>query len=390
MEQVVIVSAARTPMGAFLGNFKNLSAPKLCAQAINRCLKNYHINDRIDQVIMGCVLSAGIGQSPARQASIYAGLSETVPATNINKVCGSGMYAITAAKNAILAHDSDIVIAGGMESMSQAPYLLQKCRTGYRFGHDKLIDHMVVDGLENSFDGRLMGELAEKAAAEYNISRDEQDEYAKNSFEKAFSANESGLVNNEIAPIEVREKRQSILIEKDEPPFKVNLDKISTLRPAFMSNGTITAASSSSIADGAAALLMMSESKAVELNLNPIARIVATTCYAQSPELFATAPIGAIKQVLSKSGWSIGDVDLFEINEAFAVVAMSAMKELNINEEYVNIYGGACALGHPLGASGARIVVTLLNALKNSGKKKGLATLCVGGGEGTALTVEML
>ena len=390
MEQVVIVSATRTPMGAFLGNFKNLSSPRLGAQVIRRCVEQPGIAERVDQVLMGCVLSAGIGQSPARQAAIYAGLSDSVPATNINKVCGSGMYAIAAARNAIIASESDIIVAGGMESMSQAPYLLQKGRSGYRFGHDRLIDHMVIDGLENSFDGKLMGELAEKAATQYNISRNEQDEYARKSFEKAFSANESGALKDEITPVEVIEKKQHTVIEKDEPPFKVNLDKLPTLRPAFMSDGTITAASSSSIADGAAALLMMSEGKAAELNLKPLAKVVATACYAQSPELFATAPIGAIKHVLAKSGWSIGEVDLFEINEAFAVVAMSAMKALNINENCVNIYGGACALGHPLGASGARIVVTLLNALKNSGKKKGLAALCVGGGEGTALTVEML
>lgn len=390
-DSVVVVSAVRTPMGAFNGAFKNTASTDLGAAAIAGALKRLDFDhSSVDQVIMGCVLSAGLGQSPARQASIKSGLADDIPCTNINKVCGSGMYSIMAARNAIDAEDSDIVVAGGMESMTMAPYLLQKARAGYRFGHGTLIDHMVCDGLENAFDHLLMGQLAEKAAEKYGLTREMQDDYARNSFSKTFKAYEDNAFEKEIVPVEVQDKKSTIEVVKDEPPFGVNLDKIPTLRPAFDKNGTITAASSSSIADGAAALVMMRESKAKKLGLSPIARIVAHACHAQDPALFATAPIDAIRKVLKRSNWTINDVDLFEINEAFAVVAMSVIKEFGINEQLVNIHGGACALGHPLGASGARIVVTLINALKITKKTKGLATLCVGGGEGVAMTVEAL
>lgn len=392
-DDVVIVSATRTPMGALNGNFKNTTSPELGACAIRGALDK--ISDKldsncIDQVLMGCVLSAGLGQSGARQASIKSGIPDSVPCTTINKVCASGMYSIIAGTNAILAGDSEIVVAGGMENMTMAPYILPKARGGYRFGHGTLIDHMVCDGLENSFDHALMGLLAENAAKKYDLTREQQDEYALKCFQKVFQAYEDGAFTNEITPVTIQDKKLTIEISKDEPPFGVNLDKIPTLKPAFAKDGTITAASSSSIADGAAAMVLMSEKKAKSLGIQPIARIVANACHAQDPAYFATAPVDAIRKVLAKSGWSAKDVDLYEINEAFAVVAMSAMKEFDIDESVVNIFGGACALGHPLGASGARIVVTLLNALKSKNKQKGLATLCVGGGEGVAITLEMM
>lgn len=391
-DPVVIVSAARTPMGGLLGSFKDTSAPCLGAHAISGCLSKIDKDfdsSKIDQVIMGCVLSAGLGQSPARQASICSGLNHNIPCSNINKVCGSGMYALMAARNSLLVGESEFIVAGGMENMTGAPYILKKARAGYRYGDDKIIDHMVCDGLNDAFSGSVMGLLAEKAAEEFDLTREEQDAFTKNSYEKVFAAYEKGAFKDEIIPITVKQKKSEIVIDKDEPPFAVNLERLSTLKPAFKPDGTITAGSASSIADGAAALLLTRLSIAEKYGLTPIAKIVSQTTYAHDPSLFATAPIGAIKCVLDKAGWSIGDVDLFEINEAFAVVPMSAMKALNIPKEKVNIHGGACALGHPLGASGARIVVTLLNAMKMYGLKKGLATLCVGGGEGTAMTFEM-
>lgn len=389
--QVVIVAATRTPMGAFQGVFKNTSAIELGSVIIKKCVSSVDFDPKsIDQVIMGCVLSAGLGQSPARQASLKAGLSEAINCSNINKVCGSGMYSIMTARNAILAHDSDIVVAGGMENMTMSPYILPKARAGHRMGHGTVIDHMFYDGLENASDHLSMGQLAENAAKQYNIKREQQDRYTYDCYNKVFKAYENNAFANEIVPVVVTDKKSTVEINRDEPPFKVNLERIPTLKPAFSADGTITAASSSSVADGAAALMLMSYEKAKELGVKPIARIVAQSCYAQDPALFATAPIGAIKSVLSKSGWNINDVELFEINEAFAVVAMAAIKALDINEELVNIHGGACALGHPLGASGARVVVTLLNALKCRNKSRGLATLCVGGGEGVAMTVEMM
>lgn len=391
-DPVVIVSAARTPMGGLLGNFKDITAPCLGAHAISGCLSKIDKNferSKIDQVIMGCVLSAGLAQSPARQASIHSGLSNSTPCSNINKVCGSGMYALMAARNSLLVGESEFIVAGGMENMTGAPYLLKKARAGYRYGDDKIIDHMVCDGLNDAFSGNVMGLLAEKAAEEYNLTREEQDAFTKKSYEKVFVAYEKDSFKNEIIPITIRQKKNEIVIDKDEPPFAVNIERLPTLKPVFKPDGTITAGSASSIADGAAALLLTRLSIAEKHGLIPIAKIVSQTTFAHDPSLFATAPIGAIKCVLNKAGWAIDDVDLFEINEAFAVVPMAAMKALNIPAEKVNIHGGACALGHPLGASGARIVVTLLNAMKMYGLNKGLATLCVGGGEGTAMTFEM-
>lgn len=391
-DPIVIVSMARTPMGSLLGNFKDVSSPYLGANAISACLSKIadkFDKDKVDQVIMGCVLSAGLGQSPARQASIYSGLSDSIPCSNINKVCGSGMYALMAARNSLLVGESNFIISGGMENMSRAPYLLSRARSGYRYGNDQIIDHMVSDGLNDAFSCKVMGLLAEKAAEEYKISREDQDEYTRLSYEKVFLAYKNNAFKDEITSVKVVQKKNEIIIDKDEPPFAVNLEKLSSLKPAFKSDGTITAASASSIADGAAALLLTKASIAEKYGLCPIAKIINQTTFAHDPSLFATAPIGAIKCVLEKSNWSIDDVDLFEINEAFAVVAMSAMKALNIPQEKVNVHGGACALGHPLGASGARIVVTLLNAMKMYNKKRGLATLCVGGGEGTAMTFEL-
>lgn len=391
-DPIVIVSMCRTPMGAMLGSLKNVYVSNLGAIAISGCFDkiNHKVSkDRICQVIMGNVLSAGVGQSPARQAAIFAGLADKTPCTNINKVCGSGMYAVMAARNSLLLDECEFVIAGGMESMTNAPYILKKARAGYRYGNEQIIDHVAYDGLTDVFSNSIMGILAEKAAEEYSITREEQDTYAKKSYEKVFAAYEKNAFAEEIVPVKINDKKGELVISKDEPPFAVNLEKLSSLKPAFKTNGTITAGSSSSIADGAAALLLCRESVAIKNGLTPIARIVGQSCYAHNPNLFATAPINTIKNVLEKSNWNIDDVDLFEINEAFAVVTLSAMKECNIPEEKVNIYGGACALGHPLGASGARIIVTLLNAMKNTGKKRGLATLCVGGGEGTAMTFEM-
>ena len=387
MDSIVIVSAKRTPLGAFNGNFKNTSTIELGKAVVAEVIKG--ISDKIDSLYMGCVLPAGLGQSPARQAALGAGLDYSVNCSTINKICGSGMKSIMLARNAILCGENEIVVAGGMESMSTAPYLLEKARFGYRYGDGKLVDHMVRDGLEDAYGKCVMGAYAESTAEFYSFSREVQDKYAELSFIKARKAIEEGAFKNEIVPVTVKNKKSETIIDTDEIPFSVNLEKIPTLRPAFKENGTVTAASASSISDGAAAMVLMKESKAKQLNLEPIARIVAQSSYSQDPKLFTTAPIGAIREILKKSGWQISDIDLFEINEAFAVVPMAAMQELNIPPEKVNVFGGGCALGHPLGASGARIVVTLLNAMKIKKTKRGLATLCVGGGEGVALTVEM-
>ncbi len=386
MDPITIVAAARTPLGAFNGKFKSTSAVELGAVAIKKVIEN--IDTKIDSVYMGCVLPAGLGQSPARQASIKAGIDKAVNCVNINKICGSGMAAIMFAKNAILAGENEVVVAGGMENMTMSPYLLEKARFGYRYGDGKIIDHMVRDGLLDAYGQCVMGVYAEETAQEYGFSREEQDNFAKNSFLKARKAINDGTFINEIASVTIKDRQNSI-VDTDEIPFSVDLEKMPKLRAAFKEGGTITAASASSIADGAAAMLIMQESKAKHLNLTPIARIVAQGSYSQEPNKFTTAPIGAIKQVLRKSNWSLNDVDVFEINEAFAVVAMATIKDWNIDPDKVNILGGACALGHPLGASGARIIVTLLNAMKIKKAKKGLATLCVGGGKGVAMTFEM-
>ena len=387
MESVVVVSAKRTPLGAFGGKFKSLSAVDLGAAAIKSVIENYKV--KVDAVYMGCVLSAGLGQSAGRQAALAAGLPDNVNCSTINKICGSGMAAIMFAKNAILAGESEIVVAGGMENMSNAPYLLQKARFGYRLGDGKLIDHMVNDGLTDAYEKCHMGFYAEDTAKMYGFTKEGQDAYTVQSFSKARAAQENGWVKDEIAPVTIREKKAEIQVDTDEIPHSVNLEKMPNLKPVFKPDGTITAASASSISDGAAALLLMTESKANELKLEPIAKIVAQSSFSQSPKLFTTAPIGAVKDILKKSGWSLDEVDVWEINEAFAVVTMAAIKELSIDPEKVNVFGGACALGHPLGASGARIVVTLINAMRFKKAKKGIATLCVGGGEGVALAISM-
>jgi acetyl-CoA C-acetyltransferase len=383
----LIVSAVRTPLGAFNGVFKSTPTIKLGSIVIKKAVENYS-NIRVDSVYMGCVLSAGLGQSAARQAVIGAGLDESVNCINVNKVCGSGMSAIMQARNAIISGENDIVVAGGMESMSCAPYLLESARFGYRLGDGGIVDHMTKDGLTDAYEQCSMVFLAENAVMKYSFTRNDQDLYAIKSFIKARAATEKGALKSEIVPTTIKNKNGRQIVDTDEIPFSVNLERIPKLRPVFKEKGTITAASSSSIADGAAAVLLMKESKAHELGVTPIARIVAQSCFSQDPKLFATAPIGAIKEVLKKSRWSVHDIDLFEINEAFAVVPMSIIKEFSLNPDIVNIFGGACALGHPLGASGARIVVTLINAMKKRNARRGLAALCVGGGEGVAMTLE--
>jgi len=386
MDPIVIVSAARTPLGAFNGKFKNTSTVDLGATVIKKVTED--ITEKIDSVYMGCVLPAGLGQSPARQAAIKAGMDKSANCVNINKICGSGMASIMFAKNAILAGENEVVVAGGMENMTRAPYLLDKARSGYRYGDGKIIDHMVMDGLLDAYGQCVMGSYAEETAEEYGFSRDDQDQFALNSFLKAKKAIEQGSMKNEIAPLTIKERKGEEIVHMDEAPFSVDLSKMPKLKPAFKEGGTITAASASSIADGAAAMVLMKESKAKQLGLIPLARIVAQGSYSQEPNRFTTAPIGAINHTLKKSNWSLKDVDVFEINEAFAVVAMAAIKSCDIDPDKVNIFGGACALGHPLGASGARSVVTLLNAMKSQNAKRGLATLCVGGGEGVAMTFE--
>ena len=388
MDNIVIVNYKRTPLGAFQGALKGFSSTDLGSHVIKGCLEGFD-NVRVDNVLMGCVLPAGLGQAPARQAAINAGLPFNVNAITINKVCGSGMQSIMLAHDMIMAGTSSVAIAGGMESMTNAPYLLEKARSGYRLGHNKIIDHMFKDGLEDAYsNGKLMGEFAEDTAELYKFSREDQDNYAIKSVQKAQKNLDN--LKNEIYPLEIKSKKGSEILDKDETPLKVDIEKIKKLRPAFRSNGTVTAASSSSIADGAGCVLLMKESMAAKLNCTPIAKIVSFSSFSQDPKFFTTAPIGSIKDALSKADWQLNDVDLFEINEAFAVVAMSAMHDLEIPEEKVNIFGGACALGHPLGASGVRIVITLLNALKTTRQRRGLATLCVGGGEGVAITVEMI
>ncbi|MDR2106965.1 MAG: thiolase family protein [Holosporaceae bacterium] len=389
MDSVVVAAAARTPLGAFNGKLKSLSATDLGKSVVRRVTEDYNI--RIDGLYMGCVLSAGLGQSVARQTAIGAGLCDSVNCVSINKICGSGMEAVMTARNAIVAGEIDTAVAGGTESMSNAPYLLEKARFGYRFGDAKIVDHLVRDGLTDAFEGCVMGYYAEETATTCSFTRADQDRYAEQSFIKARKSAENGFFTGEIVPIKLKDKKGAEIIEdRDEVPFSVDLAKIPNLKPAFKEGGTVTAASSSSIADGAAAMLLMKESKAREVGLVPLARIVAQSSFSQAPKLFTTAPIGAIRQVLKKSGWSIGDVDLFEINEAFAVVAMAVIREFNVDPEKINVRGGACALGHPLGASGARIIVTLLNAMETENAEKGLAALCVGGGEGVAMTFERL
>jgi acetyl-CoA C-acetyltransferase len=390
-DPIVIVSAARTPMGAFQGELKEFSAPQLGAAAIRAAVERAGIKpDQVQEVIMGCVLPAGQGQAPARQASLGGGLPLSAGCTTVNKMCGSGMKAAMFAHDMLAAGVNEIMIAGGMESMTNAPYLLPKARSGYRMGHQQALDHMFFDGLEDAYDkGKLMGVFAEDCAAKYSFSRDEQDKFAIKSLERAQAANNDGAFAWETTPIAIKTGKAERFMEHDEQPFKVNFEKIPTLKPAFRKDGTVTAANSSSISDGAAALVMMRRSTAEKLGLKPLAVIVAHTTHSHEPNWFTTAPVGAIKKLYAATGWSAGKVDLYEINEAFAVVTMAAMKEHGLPHDKVNVHGGACALGHPIGASGARILVTLIGALRKTGGKRGVASLCIGGGEATAMAIEI-
>ncbi|MEO8938789.1 MAG: acetyl-CoA C-acetyltransferase [Burkholderiaceae bacterium] len=396
-DPIVIVAGARTPMGAFQGELSSMAAHQLGAVAIGAALERAGVEpDQVDEVIMGCVLPAGQGQAPARQAALGAGLPVGVGCTTVNKMCGSGMRAAMYAYDALKAGSADIVVAGGMESMTNAPYLLTKARGGYRMGQGAIYDHMMMDGLEDAYDiapdgtRRSMGTFGEDCAAQYRFTREEQDHFATTSVRRAQAAAANGTFSDEIVAVTIKGKGGDTAIDSDEGPRKARLDKIPTLRPAFRKDGTITAASSSSINDGAAALVMMRASTAKKLGLTPVARVLGHTTNAKEPSQFATAPIGAIQKLYDKVGWTTADVDLFEINEAFAVVPMAAMKEHGIPHEKVNVHGGACALGHPIGASGARIVVALINALKKTGGTKGVASLCIGGGEATAMAVELV
>jgi acetyl-CoA C-acetyltransferase len=394
-DPVVIVSAARTPMGGFQGCFGSLTAANLGAVAIKAAVERAGIDaNLVEEVLMGCVLQAGQGQAPARQAALQAGLPLSAGCATIHKVCGSAMKATMLGHDGLLAGSYGVVVAGGMESMTNAPYLLPKARGGYRLGHGQVLDHMFLDGLEDAYSkenrGRLMGTFAEDCAGSYAFTREAQDAFAIRSLTRAKAANSDGSFAWEIAPVTVAGKKGDITVDLDEQPFTANLDKIPTLKPAFRKDGTVTPANSSSISDGAAALVLMRASLAEKLGLSPLARIVGHTTHAHIPALFPTAPVGAMDKLLAKAGWSVDSVDFWEINEAFAVVAMAAMHDLKLPAEKVNIHGGACALGHPIGASGARIVVSLLGALKKYGGKRGVASLCIGGGEATALAVEML
>lgn len=391
-EPIAILSCARTPIGDFLGQLSSLPAPQLGAYAIQAALESAQISpNQVDEVIMGCVLSAGLGQAPARQAALLAGLPHSVGATTINKMCGSGMKAIMLAMDSLRSGNSNIVIAGGMESMSNAPYLLPALRQGYRMGHQKTVDHMLLDGLEDAYEkGALMGVFAEKCADYYAFTREQQDQFALDSLRKAQAAQQAGYFNAEIVPIEVTLRKEILTISADELPLKAKPEKIPTLKPVFKKDGTVTAANASAISDGAAALVLMRLSDAQQMQL-PIQGILHEhATFAQDPAWFTTAPVGAIKKVLEKTEWHVSHIDLFEINEAFAVVTLAAMEALDLGAEKVNVYGGACALGHPIGASGARIVVTLLNALANTDQTTGVASLCIGGGEGTALSLERI
>jgi len=394
-DSIVIVSAARTAMGAFQGGFASLSAANLGAVAIQAAVARAGVDaNLIDEVLMGCVLQAGQGQAPARQASLQAGLPLSAGCATIHKVCGSAMKATMLGHDGLLAGSYGVAVVGGMESMTNAPYLLSKARGGYRLGHGQMLDHMFLDGLEDAYSketrGRLMGTFAEECAEAYGFTREAQDAFAIVSTTRAKQASSNGYFDWEIAPVTVAGRKGDVVIDKDEGPFAVNVDKIPTLKPAFKKDGTVTPANSSSISDGAAAMVLMRASQAQKLGLSPLARIVGHTTYGGAPAKFPSAPVGAMEKLFAKTGWSAGSVDLYEINEAFAVVAMAAMHDLKLDPAKVNVHGGACALGHPIGASGARIVVSLLGALKQHGLKRGVASLCIGGGEATALAVEML
>jgi acetyl-CoA C-acetyltransferase len=391
-DPIVILSAARTPMGGMQGALADVSATDLGATAVKAAVERAGIKgEDIDRIYMGCVLPAGLGQAPARQAAIKAGLPTSVQATTVNKVCGSGMQTVIMGAEALASGTVDLVVAGGMESMTNAPYILKKMRSGARIGHDKVYDHMFLDGLEDAYDeGRAMGTFAQDTANEYQLTRENMDDYSVESLRRANDAIQTGAFADEIVAVTVKSRKGEVAVDTDEQPGKGNPEKLRQLKAAFAKDGTITAASSSSISDGAAAVVLTRQSEAEKLGAKPIARVVAMAAHAQAPKDFTTAPVGAINQVLERAGWSVGDVDLFEVNEAFACVAMFAMRDLGIPHDKINVHGGATALGHPIGASGTRIVVTLINALKRHGKTKGIASLCIGGGEATAIAVELV
>ena len=389
-QDIVIVAAKRTPMGGFQGALSSVKSPALAAAAIQGLLAECGIaSSSVDEVLMGCVLPAGLGQAPARQATLGAGLPLSVGATTVNKVCGSGMKTVMLAHDLIKAGSSDIVIAGGMESMSQAPYLLDKARSGMRMGHGKVMDHMFLDGLEDAYTGGAMGTFAQKTADDYGLTREQMDAFALSSLEKANNAINSGAFKAEITPVTVSDRRGDVVVDTDEQPGNARPEKIPSLRPAFTKDGTITAANSSSISDGAAVLLLMTRENAANLGLTVLATIKGHTTHSQEPAMFTTAPVGAMNKLLGKVDWTKDDVDLFEINEAFAMVTMLAISELGLDDNKVNVNGGACALGHPIGCSGARLLVTLIHALKARGLHRGVASLCIGGGEAVAMAIEV-
>lgn len=390
-DPVVIVSAARTPMGGFQGALAAKTGPELGAIAVKAAVERAGLTPTaVDEVLMGCVLSAGLGQAPARQAALGAGLDEGTPCTTVNKMCGSGMKAAMMAHDAIAGGNAEVAIAGGLESMTNAPHLLPKARGGMRLGHGEVKDHMFLDGLEDAYEGRLMGFYAEETAKHYQFTREQQDAYAVASLSRAKRAVEDGTFSHEIVPVEVATRKGAVEVVNDEQPMNADPAKVPTLKPAFAAGGSVTAANSSSISDGAAALVLMRLSEAERRGLTPLAAIRGQAMHAQAPAWFSTAPVGAITKLLDKTGWSKNEVDIWEVNEAFAVVAMAAIRDLDLSHENMNIYGGACALGHPIGASGARILVTLLNALKQTDTKRGIASLCIGGGEATAVAIERL
>ena len=389
-DPVVIVSGARTPMGSFQGSLAAVTAPELGAASIRAAVARAKVKpEEVSEVLMGCVLPAGQGQAPARQAARYGGLPDSVPCTTVNKMCGSGMKTVMMAYEALHVRPKDVIVAGGLESMTNTPHILPKLRSGQRLGHTQIYDHMFLDGLEDAYDkGRLMGTYAEDTAQHYQFTREAQDAYAVESLRRAKTANEDGSFAAEMAPVKVKSRKGEVEIGRDEQPFTADIAKIPTLKPAFRDGGTVTPANSSSISDGGAALVLMRLSEAGRRGLAPLARIIATSSHAQAPAWFTTAPIGAIRKVLDQTGWAAKDVGLYEINEAFAVVTMAAMRDLDLPHDKVNVHGGACALGHPVGASGARIIVTLINAMAKRGERKGVASLCIGGGEATAVAIE--
>jgi acetyl-CoA C-acetyltransferase len=390
-DPVVILAARRTPVGAFQGVFANVTAPQLGSVAIKAALADSGVAaSEIDEVILGCVLSAGIGQAPARQAALGAGIPPSIPATTVNKMCGSAMRAVMLAADQILAGSANLVVAGGIESMTNAPYLLPKARAGYRMGNQEVLDHMFYDGLQSPWDGQLMGCFAEATSAKYDFSRKAQDDFAAESVRRAVAASNDGAFAAEIAPVTAKSRKGEVVVDKDETPFTLEIAKIPTLKPAFKKDGTVTAASSSGISDGAAAMVLARESFAASQDRKPLARILGYASFAREPEWFTLAPIGAMQKLLKQLNWQAKDVDLYEINEAFAAVPMAAIRDLGLDPAHVNVNGGACALGHPIGATGARIMTTLLYSLRARGKKRGIASLCIGGGEATAIAIELM